>query len=105
MTSPHHTPEAGILTEEIVEKGARAIWREQSGFEPEYEGCKGHWMRQSRDCLTAALPDLIEACAKVVEEVFPLPDKKSLKTHLVANAAGNTIAIAIRSLTHSSKGE
>lgn len=50
-----------ILTDEIVEKAAKAIHDLGNG---PMEACR----IQASACLTAALPDMVEACAKVIEE-------------------------------------
>ena len=50
-----------ILTDEIIEKGARAI--HALGHGP-MEACRA----EARACLQAALPDVVESCAKEIEE-------------------------------------
>lgn len=59
-----------LITEEIVEKGARAEW-DLEPSRPLWESMSAShhdtWKRHARACLTAALPDLIEAVERVPE--------------------------------------
>jgi hypothetical protein len=50
-----------ILTDEIVQRGARAI--HELGHGP-MEACRAG----ARACLEAALPDVVEKCAKEIED-------------------------------------
>lgn len=50
-----------ILTDEIIEKGARAI--HELGHGP-MDACRA----EARACLEAVLPDVVESCAKEIED-------------------------------------
>lgn len=60
-----------ILTDEIVEKGARALHELGRGS---LETCRA----EARACLAAALPEIAEACARVIEET---PSRLFAMTH------------------------
>lgn len=86
-----------ILTDAIVEKGAKAI--HELGNRP-MEACRA----DARACLTAALPDILEECARVIEDT---PSRLFAVTHhagKIHEAALNTgdvkreLADRIRSL-------
>jgi hypothetical protein len=54
-----------VLTDEIVEKGARAIHELGHGPMEAYRA-------EARACLKAALPDVVERCAKEIEDTQSL---------------------------------
>jgi hypothetical protein len=89
-----------LLTDEIVEKGAKAL--HELGHGP-LEACRA----QARACLISVLPEITEACAKVVEET---PSRLFALTHHEATVADRSLnavnvkrelADRIRSLTGS----
>lgn len=89
-----------ILTDEIVEKGAKAL--HELGHGP-LEACRA----QARACLTSVLPEITEVCAKVIEET---PSRLFAMTHheaMVADRSLNAVNVKreladrIRSLTGS----
>lgn len=75
-----------ILTDGIVEKGARAL--HELGHGP-LEACRA----EARACLAAALPEITEACAKVIEET---PSRLFAMTHhetMVADRSLNAVNV------------
>jgi hypothetical protein len=75
-----------ILTDEIVEKGARAL--HELGHGP-LETCRA----EARACLAAVLPEIAEACAKVIEET---PSRLFAMTHhetVVADRSLNAVNV------------
>jgi hypothetical protein len=122
IRTPHHTPEAGILSEEIIAKAAVII--DPMGFTSHCpQGCeqcaasREMAIETARACLTAALPDLVEACAKVADDraataraavdMFATSRKMegAFQSARGRYSASMELAEAIRSLTHTSKGE
>jgi hypothetical protein len=101
------TPEAGILTEEMIEKGARAIYGKPTEIDswPSWEHRSEEYQQmvldQARACLTAALPHLVEACAKYLNDLGTMDDDETKGNE----QAALKLEYLARSLTHSSKGE
>lgn len=92
-----------IITDEIVEAGARAMFEEKHGTAIKWDTAisKDMFRARARAVLQASLPGIVEEIAKVAEQRFPHGhDIKG--AHDVPHRAGNAIAAAIRSL---SKGE
>ncbi len=86
-----------ISTDAVVEKAARALHELGNG---PMEACRA----QARACLTAALPDILEECAKTIEDtpsrLFAVTHHRG-KIHEVALNTGNVkreLADRIRSL-------
>lgn len=86
-----------ILTDEIVEKGAR-------GMEAQLRS-KGFLVYEdaARACLLASLPEILEECAKVAEERFPYREVAK-NAPSIASAAAAHIAITIRNLKPKEEG-
>jgi hypothetical protein len=58
-----------VLTDDLIEKAARAIWEDKTGLLDWSHSCaQDIYRRSARACLTAVLPDVVEACAKVAED-------------------------------------
>lgn len=103
--------EAGILTEEIVEKALDAMIR-HSFHDKDLKPYKlaRHKASDPKGCaivrgalraaLLSALPDLVEACAKVADEAFNLAASLEGDTARCAAAISSDIATNIRSLSH-----
>lgn len=75
-----------ILSNEVVEKAAKALHDLGNGS---MEACRV----QAHACLTAALPDMVEACAKTIEET---PSRLFALTHhelLVADRSLNAVNV------------
>jgi hypothetical protein len=125
--TPHHTPEAGILSEEIIAKAAVII--DPMGFTSHCpQGCeqcaasREMAIETARACLTAALPGIVEALKPFVDcadsfDDYPIKDATrwgiwsttsndpSTPSKQITVADLRRIREIARSLTHSSKGE
>lgn len=60
-----------IITDEMVEKAARAMFKECRGdcypFEKVSDNRKPYWRAASRAALSAVIGDVVEECAKVAD--------------------------------------
>lgn len=95
-----------ILTDEILEKAARAIFEEKQGLLT-WDACisKENFRRYARACISAILPDIVGECAKVSEKVVtalkPMSEADDPVRAAVARGGidlAGDIAIAIRQL-------
>jgi len=91
-----------LLTDDLIEKGARALCQEDTGWAGDEDMTARQWELnsniyedQARAVLQAILPDVIEACAKVADDSY---DSKNL-----ADRSPRHIAHAIRSLVSQEK--
>jgi hypothetical protein len=97
-----------FITEEMREAVARALFRHewQEGSDPiqfddpdsEYQRTHEYWLAASRAALTAALPLVIEECAKVADPDAPKVEWSDSPYLRGVYDAATDIAQAIRSL-------
>lgn len=96
-----------ILTDELIEKAARAAyedWKEEFDG-PAWENSAGQdrWKSRARAALTAALPLIVEECAKVAEDHDVFEPDLSIDHSLGRVAASQAIRHLVfcpRSMSH-----
>jgi hypothetical protein len=101
-----------FITDAMVEKAARALFEQewlpadlsQSGKEAQWRESREYFETSARAALTAALPLVIEECAKVIEdnqeviEIGPNKNRRTVQPRIEGNLSGLAFARAIRSL-------